>query len=126
MNFSILISFLDLVDVLINSPNSSMRIEKINDLQKLFINMNHLMTELRAHEILKTMMETEKHQTMEAADELDHEMVEIRQMLQNATINLPDNDSVDSDHVCTTSVNPNNKEIALQVSTVIYSEDRDP
>lgn len=48
---SVVAAFLDLVDILIKSPEHSERIEKINDIQMIFINMHHLVNEFRPHQV---------------------------------------------------------------------------
>ncbi|XP_062510996.1 mediator of RNA polymerase II transcription subunit 7-like [Corticium candelabrum] len=65
LNHSIFVSFLDLVDILINCPESSRREEKISDLQLLFINLHHLINEFRpnqARETLRVMLELQRRQ----------------------------------------------------------------
>ncbi len=46
LNHSILINFLDLIDLLIKAPESAKREEKIDDLNLLFIHMHHLVIEI--------------------------------------------------------------------------------
>lgn len=65
LNHSIFVSFLDLVDILINCPESPRREEKISDLQLLFINLHHLINEFRpnqARETLRVMLELQRRQ----------------------------------------------------------------
>ena len=54
LNQSILVNFLDLLDILIRSPDSPKRDEKIEDLNLLFIHMHHLTNEFRPHQARET------------------------------------------------------------------------
>ncbi|KAK1803943.1 hypothetical protein P4O66_003755 [Electrophorus voltai] len=45
LNMSILVNFLDLLDILIKSPGSIKREEKLEDLKLLFVHMHHLINE---------------------------------------------------------------------------------
>jgi len=51
LNHSILVNFLDLVDILIKCPESPKRDEKIEDINLLFIHMHHLINEFRPHQV---------------------------------------------------------------------------
>ncbi|KAG1954422.1 mediator of RNA polymerase II transcription subunit [Pimephales promelas] len=48
LNMSILVNFLDLLDILIKSPGSIKREEKMEDLKLLFVHMHHLINEYQA------------------------------------------------------------------------------
>ena len=48
---SLLISFLDLLDVLIQCPTNPIREKKIEDLELLFINFHHLVNTFRPHQV---------------------------------------------------------------------------
>ena len=79
LNHSILVNFLDLVDILIRAPDSAKRSEKLEDMNLLFINMHHLINEYRPHqarETLRVMMEEQKKQRNEITEKfqanLDH------------------------------------------------------
>lgn len=81
LNHSILVNFLDLIDILIRAPDSPKRVEKLEDLNLLFINMHHLINEYRPHqarETLRVMMEEQRKQRNEISDKfqanLDHVM----------------------------------------------------
>jgi len=52
LNHSVLVNFLDLLDILIKTPDSAKREEKIEDLNLLFIHMHHLINEFRPHQDL--------------------------------------------------------------------------
>ncbi len=45
LNMSILVNFLDLLDILIKSPGSIKREEKLEDLKLLFVHIHHLINE---------------------------------------------------------------------------------
>ena len=44
---SIICSFIDLVNILVQCPNDKSRQEKLNDIQLLFINLHHVINEFR-------------------------------------------------------------------------------
>lgn len=70
LNHSLLVNFLDLVDILINAPESPRRTEKIDDLTVLFLHIHHLLNEYRPHqarETLRVMLELQKRQRVETA-----------------------------------------------------------
>jgi len=51
MNHSVLVNFLDLLDILIHTPESPKRQDKIDDISLLFIHMHHLINEFRPHQV---------------------------------------------------------------------------
>ncbi|VDN50659.1 unnamed protein product [Dracunculus medinensis] len=59
LNRSTIAAFLDLLDILVRCPNHPERLEKINNLRLLFINMHHLINEyrpLQARDTLQLML----------------------------------------------------------------------
>lgn len=65
LNHSLLVNFLDLLDLLVYSPDSPKRTEKVDDISVLFIHIHHLLNELRPHqarETLRVMLELQKRQ----------------------------------------------------------------
>ncbi len=61
LNHSLLINFFELLDILTNEPTSPKREKKLGEITVLFINMHHLINELRPHqarETLRVMMES--------------------------------------------------------------------
>ncbi|KAB7497538.1 Mediator of RNA polymerase II transcription subunit 7 [Armadillidium nasatum] len=69
LNHSILVNFMDLLDILIKCPDSSKRTDKIDDINLLFINMHHLINEFRPHqarETVRVMLEMQKRQRHQA------------------------------------------------------------
>lgn len=68
LNHSLLVNFLDLLDILIYAPESTRRTEKIDDLTLLFVHIHHLLNEYRPHqarETLRVMIELQKRQRIE-------------------------------------------------------------
>lgn len=99
LNHSILANFLDLLDILIKSPDSQKRVEKIDDLQQLFIHMHHLINEFRPHqarETLRVMMEEQRKKRLETANRFEHHLGKVQEMLRNCLSALPDDDALDS------------------------------
>lgn len=65
-----LVNFLDLIDILVMSPESPRRTEKIDDLTLLFVHIHHLLNEYRPHqarETLRVMLELQKRQRIETS-----------------------------------------------------------
>ena len=67
MNHSILFNFVDLVDVLAKCPDTMKREEKCQDIHVLFIQMHHLINELRPHQARETIRVTLEVQKRERA-----------------------------------------------------------
>ncbi|XP_055922971.1 mediator of RNA polymerase II transcription subunit 7 [Eupeodes corollae] len=93
LNHSLFVNFLDLVDLLIQFPDSPRRTEKIDDLSLLFVHMHHLLNEFRPHqarETLRVMMEMQKRQRIETCTRFQKHLEKVRDLVQNAFVNLPD------------------------------------
>ncbi|CAM4587168.1 mediator of RNA polymerase II transcription subunit 7 isoform X1 [Caretta caretta] len=93
LNMSILINFLDLLDILIRSPGSIKREEKLEDLKLLFVHVHHLINEYRPHqarETLRVMMEVQKRQRLETAERFQKHLERVVEMIQNCLASLPD------------------------------------
>ncbi|XP_068760922.1 mediator of RNA polymerase II transcription subunit 7-like isoform X1 [Montipora capricornis] len=91
LNHSIVINFLELLDILIKSPSSPKREKKLEDLNLLFINIHHLINELRPHqarETLRVMMERQKQQRLETADKLYKHLDRVVAILQSCSSSL--------------------------------------
>ncbi|KOB78560.1 Cofactor required for Sp1 transcriptional activation subunit [Operophtera brumata] len=91
LNHSLLVNFLDLLDLLVHCPDSPKRAEKVEDLSLLFIHIHHLLNEFRPHqarETLRVMMELQKRQRKH----LD----KVQDILQNALQSLPDQNEIES------------------------------
>jgi hypothetical protein len=75
LNHSILVNFLDLLDLLIKAPENPKREEKIDDLNLLFIHMHHLINEFRPHqarETLRVMLHVQKKKRLQVAEKFQH------------------------------------------------------
>lgn len=84
INASILVNFLDLVDVLVKCPDTDKRIEKCNDLATLFINFHHLINELRPHqarETLRVWLTAQRRTREEITKKLNAEMDKMTKVL---------------------------------------------
>ncbi len=93
LNMSILVNFLDLLDILIKSPGSIKREEKLEDLKLLFVHIHHLINEYRPHqarETLRVMMEVQKRQRLETAERFQKHLERVVEMIQGCLASLPD------------------------------------
>lgn len=93
LNMSILINFLDLLDILIKNPGSIKREEKLEDIKLLFVHMHHLINEYRPHqarETLRVMMEVQKRQRLETAERFQKHLEKVVEMIQGCLASLPD------------------------------------
>ncbi|XP_066141391.1 mediator of RNA polymerase II transcription subunit 7 [Euwallacea fornicatus] len=99
LNHSLLANFLDLLDLLVNCPESPKRTEKVEDLSLLFIHIHHLLNEFRPHqarETLRVMMELQKRQRIETANRFQKHLDKVMEILQQAIQNLPEPMDLDS------------------------------
>merc|ERR1711997_2079 len=95
LNHSVLVNFLDLLDILIRAPDSDKRVEKIADLNLLFIHMHHLINEFRPHqarETLRVMLHVQKKKRLQLADKFQEHLDKVQETIQNALDALPDQD----------------------------------
>lgn len=102
LNHSILVNFLDLLDILIKSPDTSKREEKIEDLNLLFIHIHHLINEYRPHqarETLRVMMEMQKRQRLETAERFQKHFDKVMEILKEALAMLPENLDIDNKYM---------------------------
>jgi len=93
INASILVNFLDLLDVLIKCPDTSKREEKCADIAMLFIQMHHLINELRPHqarETIRVTLHNQKRQKLEMISRLNKQIEKVNEMIVNYTNNIPD------------------------------------
>lgn len=84
INASILVNFLDLIDVLVKCPDTEKRMEKCNDLASLFINFHHLINELRPHqarETLRVWLVSQRKSRDEITKKLNAEMDKMTEIL---------------------------------------------
>ncbi|XP_074651249.1 mediator of RNA polymerase II transcription subunit 7-like [Tubulanus polymorphus] len=123
LNHSILVNFLDLLDILIKCPDSPKRAEKIQDLNLLFINTHHLINEFRPHqarETLRVMMEVQKRQRIDTVDRFQKHLDKVIEVLQGCATALPDTD-IDNKLAVTTQLMDTEEpdsETALQIHEV--------
>ncbi|XP_014293813.1 mediator of RNA polymerase II transcription subunit 7 [Halyomorpha halys] len=99
LNHSLLVNFLDLLDLLVKCPESPRRAEKVEDLSLLFIHIHHLLNEFRPHqarETLRVMMDLQKRQRIEIAQRFQKHLDKVFEMLQQALQTLPDTSDFDS------------------------------
>lgn len=99
LNYSILVNFLDLLDVLIRAPDSQRRLDKIDDLTLLFIHMHHLINEFRPHqarETLRVMLEKQKRERLETVERFQKHLQSVQEMLQTCVRALPDATELDT------------------------------
>ena len=104
LNHSILVNFLDLLDYLIKSPDSDKRVEKIGDLNLLFIHMHHLINEFRPHqarETLRVLLHVQKKKRLNLSDKFQGILDRIQTQIQDALSNLPDQDEEDMEQEST-------------------------
>lgn len=73
LNHSVLVNFLDLIDILIKCPESPKRDEKIEDINLLFIHMHHLINEFRPHQVIFNQSEKLTNQNTVFAGQRDSE-----------------------------------------------------
>ncbi|XP_078682462.1 mediator of RNA polymerase II transcription subunit 7-like [Branchiostoma floridae x Branchiostoma belcheri] len=125
LNHSILVNFLDLLDILIKSPNTPRREEKIDDLNLLFIHMHHLINEYRPHqarETLRVMMEVQKRQRLETADRFQQHLDRVIDMLKQCVQSLPEDIGGTPDGE---DVKPNLQELNRQAGIAQSKRDED-
>lgn len=99
LNHSLLVNFLDLLDLLVRCPESPRRAEKVEDLSLLFIHIHHLLNEFRPHqarETLRVMLELQKRQRIETAQRFEKHLDKVMDILQQALQSLPDTSDMDS------------------------------
>jgi hypothetical protein len=101
LNHSILIAYLDLLEILVKAPNTEILVEagtefeppvvktlreqKLEDIELLFINMHHLINELRPHQArdnIKCILELQKQQRIETAQKFKEHLFKIVELLQ--------------------------------------------
>lgn len=99
--FAILTNYLDLLQIVSHStltanPESgtlSLREQKLNEIELLFINIHHLINELRPHqarETLRVILEEQKQQREKTSDKLYSFLNRIVDVLNSAVYSLND------------------------------------
>lgn len=95
LNHSLLVNFLDLIDLLVQCPDSPRRTEKVEDISLLFIHIHHLLNEFRPHqarETLRVMMELQRRQRNETSQRFHYHLDKVNQILNQAIESLPETD----------------------------------
>merc|ERR550517_2117494 len=98
LNHSVLVNFLDLIDLLIKCPESAKRDEKIEDINLLFIHMHHLINEFRPHqarETLRVMLMVQRRKRTQFTAKFKEQLEKVETIIQEAIENLPEVDSED-------------------------------
>lgn len=93
INVSILVNFLDLLDIIIRCPDTEKRVDKCHDISTLFINFHHLINELRPHqarETIRVAMSYQKKTREETAIALERHMLQVHKIVRNALATIPD------------------------------------
>ena len=102
LNHSIVMTYLDLLDVLVKAPNKAgktgrtLREEKLDDLNILFSNMHHLINELRpkqARENLITILEMQRDQRREISEKFQNHLIIIMDLLKQSIGKIKVNNS---------------------------------
>lgn len=96
LNHSILVNFLDLIDILIKCPESPRREEKVDDINLLFIHMHHLINEFRPHqarETLRVMLMVQRRKRTQFTQKFKEHLEKVEGIIQEAIESLPDTDS---------------------------------
>ncbi|ODN05951.1 Mediator of RNA polymerase II transcription subunit 7 [Orchesella cincta] len=127
LNHSVLTNFLDLLDILIQSPESQKRQEKIDDISLLFIHMHHLINEFRPHqarETLRVMMEVQKRQTLETCDRFQKHLEKCVDVIKQALNNLPEQCDSDSKLLASTEMYLTKNKEETSTEPAVSSEDK--
>ena len=95
LNHSVLVNFLDLIDILIKCPESAKRDEKIEDINLLFIHMHHLINEFRPHqarETLRVMLMVQRRKRTQFTTKFKEQLEKVEGIIQEAIESLPEVD----------------------------------
>ena len=99
LNHSVLVNFLDLIDILIKTPESPKREEKIEDINLLFIHMHHLINEFRPHqarETLRVMLMVQKRKRTQFTAKFKEQLEKVEGIIQEAIDSLPEPETDDT------------------------------
>lgn len=110
LNHSILIAYLDLLEILVKAPNTqlpldqqqidlnsqqqtfkTLRDQKLEDIELLFINMHHLINELRPHQArdnIRCILEMQKRQRLETANKFKTHLFKIVDLLKKCITSI--------------------------------------
>lgn len=93
MNHSILVNFLDLIDILVKCPDTNKREEKCSDINMLFIQMHHLINELRPHqarETIRVTMHCQRRQRLATVIRLNQQIEKVQELIANQLQLIPE------------------------------------
>lgn len=79
-------NFLDLLDLLIQCPDSPRRAEKVDDISLLFIHIHHLLNEFRPHqarETVRVMLDLQRRQRNETTIRLQKHIDKVKFFINN-------------------------------------------
>eukprot|EP00094_Tigriopus_californicus_P010280 TCALIF_09916-PA protein Name:"Similar to MED7 Mediator of RNA polymerase II transcription subunit 7 (Anopheles gambiae)" AED:0.05 eAED:0.05 QI:150/1/1/1/1/1/3/84/290 len=99
LNHSVLVNFLDLLELLIKCPESAKREEKIDETNLLFIHMHHLINEFRPHqarETLRVMLHVQKRRRLQVAEKFQAHLDKVQETIEEALRSLPEQEEGDS------------------------------
>lgn len=103
LNHSILLNFLDLIEILIKCPENGKREEKIEDINLLFIHIHHLINQFRPHqarETLRVMLMVQKRRRVQFTARFKEQLEKVKGIIQEALESLPDQkEDIDVDDV---------------------------
>ncbi|XP_074601693.1 mediator of RNA polymerase II transcription subunit 7-B-like [Brevipalpus obovatus] len=97
MNASLAASMLDLLDALIKCPESDKRIEKCTDIEMLFIQMHHLINEMRPHqarETIRVKLDHQRKQRLEMIAYLEEQIQQVIDIVNSSINSIPDIDKL--------------------------------
>lgn len=97
MNASLAASMLDLLDVLIKCPESDKRIEKCTDIEMLFIQMHHLINEMRPHEgreSIRVKLDDQLKERLEMIAYLEEQIQQVIDIVNSSIKAIPDIDKL--------------------------------
>jgi len=80
------VNFLDLLDLLIQCPDSPRRAEKVDDISLLFIHIHHLLNEFRPHqarETVRVMLDLQRRQRNETTIRLQKHIDKVKFFINN-------------------------------------------
>lgn len=125
LNHSILIAYLDLLEILVKAPNTqlpldqqqidlnsqqqtfkTLRDQKLEDIELLFINMHHLINELRPHQArdnIRCVLEMQKRQRLETANKFKKHLFKIVDLLKICISSIKSNASLNNTETSETS-----------------------
>lgn len=124
LNHSILIAYLDLLEILVKAPNTqlpldqqqidlnsqqqtfkTLRDQKLEDIELLFINMHHLINELRPHQArdnIRCVLEMQKKQRLETANKFKKHLFKIVDLLKICINSIKSNSPANNNENCET------------------------